>query len=258
MNQTIVALMMFLFSWQLSAKELVIAVERIDYFPHYDFTDHSNPTYASELLAMFAEAYGHRLVFLPFPIKRAKRELLQNPEVDFLFPDNPAWADFQEDGQERHFSAPLVHILGGTMVRPERLGQGLHEFRTLAVPLGFTPIEWLKLQTNVRIVEVPNAASALGLVLKQRVDGADVEYNVARHYLEQVGAPDTLVMDPSLPFSPVGFHLSSLKSPEIIEQLNQFLIKEEVKIQALKQKFRLVETLADLNARQAQRHSSLK
>lgn len=49
----------------------------------------------------------------------------------------------------------------------------------------FTPTAWLKLRNEyrVKLYEVPNAVTALNLVLKGQLDGADVEYHVAQHIL---------------------------------------------------------------------------
>ena len=40
------------------------------------------------------------------------------------------------------FSQPVTRALGGTILRPDKVGAGIAEIRRLAMPLGFTPVNW--------------------------------------------------------------------------------------------------------------------
>ncbi|GAB3015173.1 type 2 periplasmic-binding domain-containing protein [Bowmanella dokdonensis] len=240
-----------------AAGEYVIGVESQDYYPHYDFThrDGARASYTTEVFALFSRHSGHQFVFLPLPIKRARQELFEGDTIDLLYPDNPAWADFQSTGMRRVYSSPLVNILGGTMVRPPDYGKGVANFHVLAVPRGFTPIEWLKLKQGkpFRVVEVPDALSALEMVLLGRADGADVEFNVARHLLSEMGQSGMLVMDPGLPLSAVGFHLSTIEHVGLIKEFDRFLSEHQAQIQQLKQHYKLIEALAPPSSEQIAR-----
>ena len=84
-------------------------------------------------------------------------------------------------------------------------------------------------------------ASALGLVLKGRLDGANIEFNVAQHYLRSIAAQDQLVIAEQLPFTQLPFLLSTVKHPAVLKQFDQFLIENAEQVAALKRKYQLQE-----------------
>lgn len=139
------------------------------------------------------------------------------------------------------------------MVKPEQQHISLEQFRSLAVIHGFVPTKWLALkdQYKYRMVDVPDVASALGLVLKGRLDGAVIEFNVAQHYLRSIAAEDQLVIAEQLPFTQLPFLLSSVKHPELLRQFNQFLIEHAELVTALKRKYQLQEQRPTPVARQS-------
>ena len=108
---------------------------------------------------------------------------------------------------------------------------------------GFVPTKWLELkdQHRYRMVDVPDVASALGLVLKGRLDGANIEYNVAQHYLRSIAAQDQLVIGEQLPFTQLPFLLSTVKHPQLLAQFDQFLLDYAGQVAALKRKYQLQE-----------------
>ena len=138
----------------------------------------------------------------------------------------------------------MIFTLGSTLVLPEQQQIKLENFRTLAVIHGFVPTQWLALQAQYkyRMVDVPDVASALGLVLKGRLDGANIELNVAQHYLRGIQAQDQLVIGEHLPFTQLPFLMSTLRHPALIEQFNQFLRQQKTEIDALKLQYQLQET----------------
>ena len=73
------------------------------------------------------------------------------------------------------------------MVKPSNANLDMAKFNTLAVPRGFTPIQWFKLQGryDFNIVEVSTAWDALNMVLLGRADGADIEFNVANALMKE-------------------------------------------------------------------------
>jgi ABC-type amino acid transport substrate-binding protein len=228
-----------------AAVQLTVGTENIDYFPHYRFDGGDDQGYIWAVLQAFAKQSGHTMVYVAYPIKRLHQELLDN-NIDFLYPDNPKWISADRQQQSKYFSKPIITAFGSTVVLPERVNQGLKNFKSLAVPHGFTSIMYASLiaQRKVSLLEVPDAISALQMVLKGRVDGADVELNVAQHLLEQLAQPYALVFDPSLPFDPVTFHLSTIEHPDIIKQLDDFIDNNQVLISKLKAQYQLKEPVA--------------
>ena len=225
-------------------QHFIVGTEDINFYPHYDFTRPDSTGFANEVLALFAKEYGYRFSFQPLPVKRLYHEL--DNLVDFIYPDNPNWTSLQRVEGQRLFSEPVIHNLGTTMVRPEQQHITLADFRTLAVIHGFTPTAWLKLRNEYRfkLYEVPNAVSAINLVIKGQLDGADVEYSVAQHILRSQQQEGALVAATQLPRTRVSFHLSTVRHPEVLQQFNRFLLSHQVEIASLKQKYQLTDELA--------------
>jgi polar amino acid transport system substrate-binding protein len=222
----------------------IVGTEDINFYPHYDFTRADSNGFANEVLKLFAAEYGYSFSFQPLPVKRLYHEL--DNLVDFVYPDNPKWARLQTADAARVFSEPLIYNLGTTMVLPQHKNMRLAQFRTLAVIHGFTPTAWLSLrdQHRFKLYEVPNAVSALNLVLKGQLDGADVEYNVAQQILREQNQEGALVVAEQLPMTRVSFHLSTARHPQVLQQFNRFLLSHQAQINALKQKYQLIESLA--------------
>mgnify|MGYP001071946774 CR=1 FL=1 len=229
-------------------KAITVGVADTNYYPHHDFENNQTRGYIYDVLALFQAASDYHVVYVPLPIKRLKNRFFHKKDIDLYYPYNPNWHKPTEPKLEIHYSAPVVSILGGTMVLKENLGKGLKHFHALSVPRGFTPIEWYKIQHEhkVNIVEVSNASDALRMVLKKRVDGADVEFNVAQHLLKKLGYRDKLALDPELPLSIVDFHLVTLKQKQFIAEFNAFIIENPTLIRSLKRKYGLRESLDDL------------
>jgi hypothetical protein len=225
-----------------SGEIYVVGAESIDYYPHYHFDDEKDKGYAWAVLEEFAKESGHVFKYEAYPIKRLRRELLTK-KIDFLYPDNPKWNTQQQKQSGKIFSLALVTAIGSTMVATTRLRTGINNFKSLSVPRGFTPIKWTSLisQNRVHIVEVSDALAALRMVIIGRVDGADVEYNVATHLLRELGQQQTLKFDPSLPHDPVTFHLSSIEQETIKLQFNQFILNHGEQLHQLKQHYNIIE-----------------
>lgn len=221
----------------------VVGTEDLSFFPHYDFTASNRKGFANEVLEKFAEQYGYQFSFQPLPVKRLYHEL--DNIVDFIYPDNPAWHSYQGDLANRLYSDAVIYNLGVTMVQPERQHLSVSQVRTLAVIRGFTPVKWLTLQQShkFQIFEVANPQSAVSLVLRGQLDAADLEYNVANHLLGELKQADGLVVAGSLPFSQIGFHLSTTRHSEVLAQFNRFLAENQLLISELKLRYGLLEQL---------------
>lgn len=227
----------------LAQKQFTVGTEDLNFYPHYDFTAADSGGFANEVLRLFATTHGYQFSFQPLPVKRLYHEL--DNLVDFIYPDNPNWAKYQSSQASRLFSDPVIYNLGSTMVLPENQHIHLTQFRTLAVIHGFTPTAWLSLRDQYRfkLYEVPNAVSAINLVLRGQLDGADVEYNVAQHILRGQQQEGALVVAQYLPVTRVSFHLSTTRHPQVLQQFNRFLLSHQDQIDALKLKYQLTDSL---------------
>lgn len=221
----------------------VVGTEDLSFYPHYDFTTASQKGFANDVLNRFAEQYGYQFSFQPLPVKRLYHEL--DNTIDFIYPDNPAWHSFQGDLASRLYSDAVVFNLGVSMVKSERQQLKVNQIRTLAVIRGFTPVKWLTLKQNHRfeIFEVANPQSAISLVLRGQLDVADLEYNVATHLLAEFQQSEALVVAANLPFSKVGFHLSTTRHGDVLVQFNRFLADNQPLLHELKLRYGLLEQL---------------
>ncbi len=238
-----VAAVLLCWSALLSAepRQIVVGIEQIDYYPHFDFSPGQQRGFFYDLMQLFGKKAGYQIRFDPLPVKRLYQEA--NSNIDLVYPDNPAWQQYLVAEYAKTFSDPVIFTLGSTIVLPKDRQIPLDQFRSLAVIHGFTPHQWLELQSRYkfRLVDVADSTSALGMVLKGRVHGAVIELNVANEYLRRIGQPGALVAAETLPFSELPFLLSSVHKPALIAEFNRFLRQYDREIQQLKQKYQLQE-----------------
>lgn len=227
-----------------------VCVQNIDYYPHYDFSVVPGRGYAADLFALFTLRTGIKLQLVPLPVKR----LQDNPDCALVYPDNPLWHSVKKEraeGEQRllYFSQPLIWNVGATMVRKGEAQLTISKVRAIAVTRGFTPDHLLAVQSeqNFALVETADATAALLMLLKKRVDAADVEWHVARHLLAKAGVAEQAEIGQQLPFTSVGFHLSSHKHQDLLHSVDRFLLQHAAEVQSLKQRYKL-QTVAELIA----------
>jgi hypothetical protein len=214
-----------------------ICVEDFDYYPHYDFQNPPGRGYAAELFELFRITSGIDIRIVPLPVKR-----LQNtPYCDLIYPDNPQWHLARGSDKNLTFSEQVTGIIGATVVRTGQANLTLSKLKTIAIVRGFTPDHLLTVQPEYKfkLIETKDAAAALMMLLKNRVDAADVEWHVAEYQLAVAGFAGAVKIGQQLPISTVGFHLSSKHNPELIREFNLFLLEHAEKVTMLKSKFNL-------------------
>ncbi len=214
-----------------------ICVQNIDYYPHYDFSKLPGRGYAADLFALFTAKTGVKITLLPLPIKR----LQDNPDCQLVYPDNPQWHSAKGEPQPLYFSQSITGIIGSTVVRRGEGHLELSAIRAIAIPRGFTPDHLLAVQQNYsfNLVEVSDATAALQMLLKKRVDAADVEWHVAKHLSNKLGQPNVLEIGRLLPLASVGFHLSSRDHGELFRRFDLFLRQYQSEITQLKARYQL-------------------
>lgn len=222
-----------------------VGIQNIDYYPHFDFSNEAPKGYFYELMQLFAHHAGLQIEFVPLPVRRLYQEAADG--VDLVYPDNPRWQRYLVAKLPKYYSAPVEMNLGTTMVLPQNRDLPLEKVRTVAVIHGYTPTKWLELQAQnrYRMVDVADVESALGLVLKGRVDAANVEYHVAQHYLARHNLKGQLVVGSQLPYTQLAFLLSSYRDETLIQQFNQFLQQQAVEVAALRRKYQLYHELPE-------------
>ena len=91
------------------------------------------------------------------------------------------------------------------------------------------------------MLEVNSPNAAINLVLKNRVDGADVEYNVAQYLLATPEKKQKVTIAKNIPHGPVTFHLSTIEQKDIIHQLNEFIVANQALLTRLRHYYQLLE-----------------
>jgi len=230
------------------AKEFKVGVENINYYPHYDFTNGKKSGYIYDLLELFSVKNNHKFTYIVLPVKRLRKKFLETNQIDFMYPDNPIWEQYLSPTDNKVYSDPAITTIGGTLVRKENVGKGVYSVKSLSVPHGFTSTEWLKIQKqrSLKILAVQDAQVALEVLLKGRVDAADVEFNVAQYLLKSMNKQNEVKLDPSLPYIDVAFKLSTLNHISTINEFNIFLSEHKKSIDSLKKKYQLIESINEI------------
>lgn len=220
-----------------------IGVEAHDYMPISKGEGGAYSGYARELLDAFAAKYGHTFTYKPLPVSRLFDEFAVQKSVDFKFPDNAYWAADAKKGITITYSKGLVLVTEGLLVLPANKGK-LTSVTKIATLRGFTPFPYLD-QINskkIAVTEVNAADAAISMGEAGRVDGVYLGVLAANHIMAvAMKKPGALVFDDKLPKSANDFSLSTISRPEVIKQMDEFLVKEKDAVLALKAKHKIVE-----------------
>jgi hypothetical protein len=220
-----------------------VGVEGHDYLPISKGEGGVYSGYARELLDAFAAKYGHTFTYKPLPVSRLFDEFAIQKSVDFKFPDNAYWAADAKKGISIAYSKGLVSVTEGLLVLPAKKGK-IGTVSKMATLRGFTPFPYLD-QINAKkiaVTEVNAADAAISMAEAGRVDGVYLGVLAANHIMsEGMKKPGILVLDDSLPKSVNDFSLSSIKHPDVVKQMDEFLVKEKDTVSKLKAKHKIVE-----------------
>lgn len=223
----------------------VIGVQAVDYSPHYNFIEAEQPNFFGDFVNWLSAKTGCQFRIKALPIKRLSAEYEQNDTIDFLYPDNPNWHSKKvKDSKQRSYSSPITTALGGTMVTKANQELAIEDFTNLAFPRGFTPVAWFPLQKEypIKFTETVNAVAALKMLVTNRVDGADIEYNVAQH-LMKTNNFNSLVLAKNLPYTPTMFYISTLNEHELLDQFSMVINTHHKEVIQLKADLNIIEYL---------------
>lgn len=226
------------FSLDSQAEKLIVGAQELNYFPHYDFDAQIDKGVGWAILEAFAEVSGHEFIYLSMPIRRLQLELAKG-NIDFVYPDNRGWYNKIVPSKEKYFSLPLTYALTGTIVKTGNSGKGIDAVKRLAMPLGFTPVNWQeRIDSNVtKITWVKDTKQGLALLYQERVDALDLEYFVAQYSSMNLYPDNTFTIDLTLPHNEIPFSLSTLNQRTIIEELNKFIVSNPDLIKQIQAKY---------------------
>jgi len=225
------------------AGTLTVGVEGHDYMPISNGEGGNYAGYAREVLDTFAAKYGHTFTYKPMPVSRLWDEYLVKKSVDLKFPDNGYWNSDAKKGINISYSKGVVSVTEGLLVVPANKGK-VASVSKIATLRGFTPFPYLDQikSGKVAVTEVNAAEAAINMATAGRVDGVYLGTLAANYIMsERMKAPGVLVYDDKLPNSANDFTLSSFSHPEVVKQMDEFLLKEKDTVTKLKAKHKIVE-----------------
>lgn len=225
------------------AGTLTVGVEGHDYMPISNGEGGNYAGYAREVLDTFAAKYGHTFTYKPMPVSRLWDEYLVKKSIDLKFPDNGYWNSDAKKGINISYSKGVVSVTEGLLVVPANKGK-VASVSKIATLRGFTPFPYLDQikSGKVAVTEVNAAEAAINMATAGRVDGVYLGTLAANYIMsERMKAPGVLVYDDKLPNSANDFTLSSFSHPEVVKQMDEFLLKEKDTVTKLKAKHKIVE-----------------
>jgi hypothetical protein len=222
------------------AETIVIGTQNFHYFPHYDFTSDTDKGLAWAIFEAFKATTEHEFVYISMPVLRLQKELAKG-SVDFIYPDNPKWYNPIISNSRKSFSQPVTRALGGTIMRPDKLGGGISTIRRLAMPLGFTPVNWQERvdQQLTHLIRVTDTLNALELIAMNRADAANLEFHVAQHIASQQPGLGNFTLDPMLPHDGVAFSLATIRHTPLLAEFNAFLASHQELIKQLHAQYKI-------------------
>lgn len=222
------------------AETYVIASQNIAYYPHYEFAARIDKGYAWALLEEFASHKGITFEYVNMPVLRLQIEL-EKGNIDFVYPDHPTWTNPVNDNTTKLFSRPLTESLVGTFVKSSRYGKGISAIQKVSIVLGFSPLYWQERidQGKTKLISVADNKSAIYMAQWDRADAFDMDYYVAQHLLDKLPDVEQFWLDPDLPVTVVEFCLSTVRQPQLLEEINQFIASSPSLIEELKGRYKI-------------------
>ena len=226
------------------AKEFIIGVEEVSYYPLYDFSanDTSRASFSKDLLTAFFDEYNYSYRFVALPIKRFNQWYVENG-IDFKFPDNVRWRDEKQNKLNITFSQSVIKLMAGSFVLKKNTQYQKSDIKKLATIFGFALTLWSDEIENdkVEVIEESTPYSIVKHVLYGNVEATNIDYNVIRHALKRLNKPEAIVLNTNIKHEVYSYHLSSIQHPEMIKQFDVFLQNNAKLVQQLKEKYDIVE-----------------
>lgn len=226
------------------AKEFIVGVEAVSYYPLYDFTatDTSRPSFSKDLLTLFFEQHNYSYRFVALPIKRFDKWYVEKG-IDFKFPDNIRWRDDKQNKLNITFSQSVVKLMAGSYVLKSNETYERDDIKKLATILGFVPTLWFdKIESGeLKLIEDNTPFGIVKHILHGNVEATNIDANVIRYNLKLLGKPNAIVLNTNIKHEVFSYHLSSIMHPEIIKQFDDFLQNNPSLLLQLKQKHDIIE-----------------
>jgi len=222
---------------------LTVGVENTDYSPYFSLDNKQQYHGAArDVIDLFIKTEQLSVSYSPMPVPRLFSEFKRG-QVDFKFPDNPLWsASYQEEVQV-HYSKPVLPVNESVLVMTSDKNA---EVKTIGKFIGFSipGIQDKVRKENIEIVEAKTLKQLIQLLISERVDAIYFNEEVARSLADSMYPPvehpdKQVVVHPDFKTFAYGYHLSSIKHPELIAKFDQFLVKHSDAIDKILQGYGL-------------------
>lgn len=229
----------------LNAATYSIGTEDIEYYPHYGKT--SEESYGFEGYArLFFDDFSIKkdvsIEYIPQPVKRLYLNFIVKQSIDFKYPDSPQWNSIEKTESNRviYYSKPIVSYLDGVFVHKDNANFTLDEINTLGIIRGFTPEPFLnEVNSNkIHLFEFSRSDHLLKALEFKRIDAIYINIDVAKFQMKNYKISG-LIFRKDLPSTKGTYHISTLKHPEIITLIDQYIIENSLHIRELKNKLQL-------------------
>ncbi|WP_269518743.1 transporter substrate-binding domain-containing protein [Alteromonas sp. BMJM2] len=223
------------------AERFIVGAQNLSYFPHYDFDSDVDKGVGWAILEAFSDATGHEFIYVALPIRRLQMELAKG-NIDFVYPDSKRWYNNITNNNDKSFSLPLTQAVTGTIVKKKKAGRGIAAVKNLAMPLGFTPVNWQERVNNgdTLLTSVKDVPQGFALLQQEKVDALDLEYHVAQFSTASLPQYDDVTLDLTLPHNEVSFSISTLRQQTIIDELNRFITSNPKLIESIRIKYSII------------------
>ncbi|WP_416306049.1 substrate-binding periplasmic protein [Neptunicella sp. SCSIO 80796] len=203
------------------------------YDPQYFRVQGNMAGFLPDLMRHFANDSGIEFEMASTPIKRNAR-LLENGQVDFILPSNPAWAD--NPSGRLHFSDAILISRSGFVRRSESAGK---PFEIVATVAGYTLPELNSPYSEFpyQLIETIDTDASLGMLKAGRVDTVYAHLDFVRKWLELNKLKHYLIFEKDAGYDNYSYHLATIEYPEILQMFNLWMQDNKTLIDKLRRRY---------------------
>lgn len=232
---------------KVQAKEYIIGVEDVSYYPLYDFSanDLDRKNFTKDLLSAFFRLQGYQFKFVALPLKRFDKWYVEEA-IYFKFPDNERWRTGESKKLNITYSQPVLHLTAGSFVLKKNKNKPRKAIKRLGTILGFFPTLWDdRVENNsLKLVETSSTYSLIKHLLYGNVDAVNIDKNVIDYNLTLLQQDvDAIVLNKHVKHEGYAYHFSTMLHPKIIAEFNNFLASHSQLVTEMKKHYGIVETL---------------
>lgn len=219
-----------------------IGTEDIEYYPHYgrkNSSDDEFSGFARPFFDKFSNRYQLDFQYTPLPIKRLYNYFLNTKSIDFKYPDNPNWNIKNKQGHKIFYSDEITYYVDGTFIHQEQ--NPSLKIKYLGVIRGFTPEPYLAqiLANKIIVIEFTRSVHLLSALNLKRIDAAYMNVDVGKFQGSKNELNLKVKFCSSLPLTKGSYYLSTIKHPELLVQVNEFIRNNSDFIKRLQQLYKL-------------------